>query len=457
MTDCSSETVASVVGSIAGAKQYRAYSAYKDSSIEWLGKIPTHWEVMRTKQLLLRNDEGVIVLRSTEQTVDGVWEIRNPAKRRLTNFEHAEYGLKEGDLVVTKSSGSSLHIGKTSIVTQDIADLDCCYSNFMQRLRTNKNIAPRLLWYVLNGDVGRKQFDYLSGTTTGLSNINGEIIGMVSIAFPPAAFEQDVIIAFLDRQTAKLDALVAKKERLIDLLQEKRTALVARAVTKGLDSDVPMKDSGVKWLGEIPENWDVAPIYARYEVTLGKMLDTKRIRGSSPGRYLRNVDVQWDSVNTKELPTMDFSPQDRDRYGLQLGDLLVCEGGEVGRTAMWPGSDEECFYQKVIHRVRPTSKRDIPRFFFYLMCALSAKSVFITEGNPNTINHLTATQLRHYRVVFPPEHQQRVIAAYLDEETWKIDALLAKVQEAIDRLKELRTALISAAITGKIDVREAAL
>ena len=231
--------------------------------------------------------------------------------------------------------------------------------------------------------------------------------------------------------------------------------LVTRAVIKGIDPDAPMKDSGVEWLGEIPENWDVAPIYARYAVALGKMLDAKRISGSSSGKYLRNVDVQWDSVNTKDLPTMDFSPQERDRYGLQLGDVLVCEGGEVGRTAMWRGSDEECFYQKAIHRVRPISKQEVPRFFFYLMCALAAKGVFVAEGNPNTINHLTATQLRHYRVVFPPRHEQHAVAAYLDRETTKIDTLVAKVGDAIDRLKELRITVISATVTGKIDVRGA--
>ena len=274
------------------------------------------------------------------------------------------------------------------------------------------------------------------------------------IALPPVA-EQHTIVSFLNRETAKFDAMVTKKERLIELFQEKRTALITSAVTKGFDHDVRVKESGTEWLGEIPENWDVAPIYARYEVALGKMLDSKRISGSSPGKYLRNIDVQWDSVNTKDLPTMDFSPQERDRYGLQLGDVLVCEGGEVGRTAMWRGSAEECFYQKAIHRVRPISKRDVPRFFFYLMCVLAAKGVFVAGGNPNTINHLTATQLRHYRVVFPPRHEQRAVATYLDRETTKIDALVTKVREAIDRLKELRIALISAAVTGKIDVREA--
>ncbi len=126
------------------------------------------------------------------------------------------------------------------------------------------------------------------------------------------------------------------------------------------------KDSGIEWLGEIPGHWNVAPLYARYEVALGKMLDAKRVTGEFSGRYLRNADVQWDVVNTEGLPEMDFAPSERERYLLRSGDLLVCEGGEVGRTAIWRGEVEECFYQKAIHRVRPRSEKEAPRFFYYL-------------------------------------------------------------------------------------------
>ena len=131
------------------------------------------------------------------------------------------------------------------------------------------------------------------------------------------------------------------------------------------------KDSGFEWLGEVPAHWNIAPVYAHYEVALGKMLDAKRVTGESSGRYLRNVDVQWDDVNVDDLPEMDFPPSERNRYMLRPGDLLVCEGGEVGRTSIWGGDIDECFYQKAIHRVRPRSESQIPRFFYFLMCALA--------------------------------------------------------------------------------------
>ena len=211
------------------------------------------------------------------------------------------------------------------------------------------------------------------------------------------------------------------------------------------------KESGLEWLGNIPAHWNIAPVYARYEVALGKMLDAKRVTGESSGRYLRNVDVQWDAVNVKNLPEMDFSPSERNRYLLLPGDLLVCEGGEVGRTAIWGGELEECFYQKAIHRVRPRSDSAIPRFFYFLMYALAQRGVFTAGGNPNTIDHLTAVQLRHYRVPFPTKDEQRTIATFLDRNTAKIDALVAKKEQLIELLQEKRTALITRAVTRGLD------
>lgn len=211
------------------------------------------------------------------------------------------------------------------------------------------------------------------------------------------------------------------------------------------------KDSGVGWLDEVPRHWDVAPVYARYEVALGKMLDARRLTGEWSGRYLRNVDVQWDAVSIEDLPVMDFTPSERERYLLRPGDLLVCEGGEVGRTAVWSGELDECFYQRAIHRLRPRSSDEVPRFFFFLMYALARQGVFTAGGNPNTIDHLTAVQLRHHRVPFPPATEQGSIAAFLDRETAKIDALVANKERLIELLQEKRTALITRSVARGLD------
>jgi type I restriction enzyme S subunit len=180
----------------------------------------------------------------------------------------------------------------------------------------------------------------------------------------------------------------------------------------------------------------------------------KRISGDYLAPYLRNVNVQWDRVSINELPTMDFEPHERPRYRLHSGDLLVCEGGEVGRTAMWRGELDECYYQKAIHRLRPRRRGEHNRFFYYVMHAAAKRGVFVAMGNPNTIDHLTADQLSHFRFAFPPASEQVRIAEALDDETRRVDSLVTKVGAAIALLREYRTALISAAVTGQIEVRE---
>jgi type I restriction enzyme S subunit len=207
------------------------------------------------------------------------------------------------------------------------------------------------------------------------------------------------------------------------------------------------KATGADWLDDVPIHWDVAPVYARYEVALGKMLDAKQQTGLYSAPYLRNVDVQWDHVHTNALPEMDFPLSDRPRYRLRPGDLLVCEGGEIGRTAIWRGELAECFYQKAIHRLRPRSPDDDQRYFFYLMYALAMRGVFVAGGNSNTIDHLTAVQLRRYRFPFPPRDEQQSIVAFLDRETAKIDALVAKKERLIEFLDDKRAALIGQAVT----------
>ena len=216
----------------------------KDSGVEWLGKIPAHWEVIPLKSILIRNDcgawgedsasDGTIVLRSTEQTVDGKWSIDNPARRLLTEREVVQTRLDVGDLVVTKSSGSQLHIGKTSIVDRSVADLGCGFSNFMQRLRLNCRHEARFYWYLMNVPVAREQFVFLSSTTTGLGNLNASILGAIRVAAAPLS-QQRAIATFLDRETEKLDLLISKIRQAIELLTEYRIALISAAVTGKID------------------------------------------------------------------------------------------------------------------------------------------------------------------------------------------------------------------------------
>ena len=233
--------------------------------------MPEHWGVGRLKAHLLLNDSGVwgenfdeqgtLVLRSTEQTVDGGWRISNPAKIRLSREERNAALLEANDLLVTKSSGSSAHIGKTTIVTSSIAAMNCCFSNFIQRIRLNSQVNPLLMWYILNSNVGRKQLAIKSTTTTGLGNLNGKIIGDCYVPLPPlpawSGLEQRAIIRYLDHVNRRIRRYVTAKQKLIALLEEEKQAVINQAVTRGLDPNVRLKPSGVEWLGDVPEHWEV--------------------------------------------------------------------------------------------------------------------------------------------------------------------------------------------------------
>ena len=182
------------------------------------------------------------------------------------------------------------------------------------------------------------------------------------------------------------------------------------------------------------------------------MLDTKRISGKHPVPYLRNIDVQWGVINFFDLPIMDISVSEYDRYTIQTGDLLVCEGGEVGRAAVVKNAPATIGYQKALHRLRRLLPDELPPYMFYIFFSAVKAGAFAGEGQ-STIAHLTGEQLRKYRFPKPPFVEQKLIVQFLDRETTKLDRLECEAGLAVTLLKERRTTLISAAVTGKIDVR----
>jgi type I restriction enzyme S subunit len=281
-------------------------------------------------------------------------------------------------------------------------------------------------------------------------------IKALQIVLPPSVPMQRAIADFLDKKTAAIDALIAKKERLIGLLQEKRQALITQAVTKGLDPTVPMKDSGFEWIGEMRAHWPCAPLYAHFDVQLGKMLDAKRDVGRELYPYLRNANVSWDGVDIGDVKEMSLDDADRVKYRLRAGDLLVCEGGAnaqvVGKSAIWSGEIEECYYQKALHRVRPRASTTSSKYLWYALWAAWGRGLFAAEASPTTVLHLTAEMLRAHRFPFPPPDEQREIVERLDASLMHIGKIVIAASEVVRRLREYRQALITAAVTGKLDI-----
>ena len=242
----------------------------KYSGVQWIGEIPSHWICQRMKFSLSANDGGIwgddphedgntLVLRSTEQTVDGKWDIVKPAERFLKNISNYKTCLcKEGDLLVTKSSGSKAHIGKTTLVTKEIELMNCCYSNFLQRLHLTDGRSERFVWYLLNSNVTRLQFGYRQNDTSGIGNINSTDIASVIIPLPPLQ-EQEAIANFLDEKCTEIDGLLADLEEQVKTLKSYEKSIIDEVTTRGLNPDVELKISGVDWIGKIPSHWQVVP------------------------------------------------------------------------------------------------------------------------------------------------------------------------------------------------------
>jgi len=273
------------------------------------------------------------------------------------------------------------------------------------------------------------------------------------ILLPPSE-DRKAIVRFIRHLDQRVNQLIQAKRQMIGLLNEQKQAIIQQAVTRGINTNVRLKPSGVEWLGEVPEHWNVMPLRLRYSVELGKMLDAQRITGEALAPYLRNTDVQWDEIRTDDLPQMDIQRDEYSRYMVCRGDLMVCEGGEVGRAAIWSGDDYAVGYQKALHRLRPLNKtNDCPRFLMHLLFNVAKSGIFKADGSVNTIAHLTGEKFRAYRFAFPPFAEQIAIVEQVDRDAELVTRAVQKATAEIELLREYRTRLVADVVTGQLDVR----
>ena len=440
------------------------YPAYKDSGIEWLGKIPDHWETKRIKHLLISRKGAIKTgpfgsqLHSSEmmdseikvfnqrtvldRDIYGGRNYISPVKfNQLRAFE-----VFPGDMLVT-TRGT---IGRCMIVPID-APRGILHPCLLRIQIENRVAYDHYIEYLIQ-DSGLilTQLEYMSNATT-IEVIYSDSLKEVLLPLPPLP-EQRAIVDFLDRETARIDALVAKKDRLIELLQEKRAALISHAVTKGLNPNAPMKESGVEWLGEIPAHWDVKRL--KYLATVN---DEALPETTDPGMEIAYVDIgnvdSIQGITDIEVMVFEDAPS-RARRVVRQGDVIV----STVRTYLRAVAQIENTYGDLIVSTGFAVIR--PHQMDYGYVAYGATAPYFVES---VVAHsvgvsypaINASELACLDIVFPPIEEQRAIAAFLDRETKKIDALVGRVRQAIDRLKELRMALISTAVTGKIDVRDA--
>ena len=431
---------------------WKRYPKYKDSGVEWLGNIPDEWEIKKIKFLTHRSKEingpkpfgKMLAVSGYHGIIPKQYEYEEQMR---TDEDLTQYRIVHpGQLVVNTMWLNYAGVG--------ISDFQGHVSPTYDVFGVRNDIEKKYLHHILRSS------NYVSGYCSKLYGIrpNSLQVGTYDWDSLPVLFpqikEQTAIAHFLDHKTNQIDSLILKRKQQIGYLWEKQAAIIGNAVMRGLNPSIPMKESGVEWLGMVPNHWEVCQLNYHYDIQLGKMLDTNRITGDNLAPYLRNVDVQWGKINISNLPEMDFNPKDRSFFRLNMGDLLVCEGGEVGRTAIWKEEIEECYYQKALHRLRPKRKSEDIRFFYYQMVAAAHIGAFNANADVNTIGHLTAIKLKKHIFVFPPKKEQAQIADFLDKQTQIIQAIISKTEDSLTRLSEYRSALISAAVTGKIDVRK---
>lgn len=448
-------------------RRFRRYPEYKDAGVEWLEQIPAHWEIERLGLAVSGCQNGV-----WGEEADGTYitvcvrvadfdrvqfrvSLDRPTMRSIEPRKFETHRLEKEDLLLEKSGGGEKQpVG--AVVIYEHGECAVC-SNFVARMPVANGYHPRYLVY-LHAAL------YAAGINTrsikqsiGIQNLDSTSYLNESVGFPKER-EQRTIAEFLDRETAKIDGLVARKERLIELLQEKRTALITRAVTRGLDPKAPMKVSGVEWLGEIPTHWEVRPLKSISDLqtglTLGKIYKTEAM---TTRPYLRVANVQDGYLALDDIAEVEVPVREVSRFELQAGDVLMTEGGDfdkLGRGHVWNEQLAQCLHQNHIFAVRPRRDALTSHFLALVMSSAYGRAYFTATSKQSTnLASTNSTKLRNLAVPLPGLDDQVVITRWTVHETAKIDSLIGKVRQAINHLKEFRTALISAAVTGKIDVR----
>ena len=440
-----------------GRRRFRPYPEYKDSGVEWLDQIPSHWNVKRLKFIASINDE---VLAETtdpqyEMTyvdIGGVDQYQGIVNREKYVFEtapsRARRKVREGDVII-----STVRTYLRAIAQIEAPESNLTVSTGFAVIRTGLIFSSRYAAYALRASYF---IEKIVANSVGVSYpaIDASKMSGFSASFPEL-MEQEAIAAFLDRETAKIDALIEKKERLIELLQEKRTALITQAVTKGLDPTVPMKDSGVEWLGKIPAHWGLK--------RLKRIVEFRG--GGTPSKDNLDYwhgDILWVSPKDMKMSVVidtedKITPQAVRESATKLvpagAVLLVVRSGILMHSIPVALSGRKLTLNQDLKALIPRSDL-LPEYLFYLISGMQRKLLAEWKKEGATVESLEIDLVAQTPIPLPEECEQRSIAAFLDRESAKIDALMSKIREAITSLREYRTALISAAVTGKIDVRE---
>jgi type I restriction enzyme, S subunit len=440
------------------------YPKYKDSPIEWLGKIPEGWEVIPLRRI------GEIVNGSTPEssnedywdgdiawlTPDDLGKHHNKyitdSKRKITYKGYVNCGttIVPKDSLILSTRAPIGHLALSS--------LEVCFNQGCRGIIFQNNYSPSFYYYYFS-TLKEVLNSYGQGTT--FFELGANKLASINVVIPSLR-EQTAIADFLDQKTTKIDELIKNNERLIELLKEKRQAIISHAVTKGIPPHPPlekggwgalkMKDSGIEWIGEIPEGWSLKRLkyvctkYAEY----GLNIEAENYQ-SDGIRFIRTTDID-DYGNLKnEGVYLDESLAKQ--YVLNNGDLLISRSGTIGRTFLFnSNNNEKATFAGYLVRFSLDKKETFPKYIFYFTQSHAFFEWIRTQLIETTIGNVNAQKYANLFVTLPAIKHQTAIANYLDQKTAKIDGTIKKIQSQIETLKEYRQTLISNVVTGKVRV-----
>ena len=441
------------------------YPAYKDSGVTWLGEVPEHWEVKRLKQIChvfpsnvdKKSYDGETPVRLcnytdvyyNERIVDGMELMAATA----TTEQIEKFTLKAGDTIITKDSETADDIAIAAYVPEDLPGIICGYH--LSMVRPKDQTCGLFVKRLFDSTYVKSKFEVLANGLTRVG-LGTYALDNVEMPVPPAA-EQTAIATFLDRETAKIDALIAEQRSLTALLKEKRQAVISHAVTKGLNPKAAMKDSGVAWLGEVPGHWEVSKLKHFVQFS----------GGGTPSRdnlLFWNGDIPWVSPKDMKVETIAAAEEYITQAGLENSStnlvpagrvLMVVRSGILKHTIPVAINSVTVALNQDMKALEIDSNRCGSRFLLLWIQGLNSELLLAWAKQGATVESIEQSYLADTAFPLPSLDEQTAIVSYLDHQTTQIDTLITETEKTITLLQERRSALISAAVTGKMDVRKA--
>ena len=420
--------------------KYQQYAEYKDSGVEWLGEIPSYWNLKKLKYLCK-------VTTGSRDTVNAVEDGEYPFFVRSQTIERINSVGADCEAVLT--AGDGVGVGKVYHYYNGKFD----FHQRVYMLYEFSSVTGRFVYYYLSSNFYKVALEGNAKSTVDSLRLPQFLNFEFSV---PTVAEQNYIVDFLDHETAKIDSLIEKQQQLIELLKEKRQAVISHAVTKGLNANVALKDSGVEWLGQVPEHWEVRQL--RYLGTCQNGINIGAEYFGSGSPFISYGDV----YRNPELPTVfdglvQSTENDRKIYSVRSGDVLFTRTSEtieeIGFSSTCLNDVKNATFAGFLIRFRPVKNTLLPEYSKFYFRNILLRAFFVKEMNLVTRASLSQELLKKLAVPFPSLEEQKKIADFLHSKDQIFDKLINDCKKQIELLKERRTALISAAVTGKIDVR----